>query len=82
MTVQKIKELISQYMTDRKKGISVALGESDESYERIFIKYPKTLDYISLNPIEELIRKEKFYVAQILNFMEKEKTWILLVREL
>ncbi len=76
-----VKELIAEQMNNRKEGISVALGDSDGNYDRIEIKYPKNKDYLSLNPITDIIRKHKFYVAQIIEFYDDEKRVILLCRD-
>ncbi len=81
MSSKKVKKQIATAMNDRKKRISVALGESDGNYDRIMIKYPKTNDYLSLNPIQAILKKSEFYVAQVIDFYENEKRIILLCRE-
>ncbi len=68
-------------MNNRKAGVSVALGYSDGNYDRIEIKYPKNADYLSLNPIQTIIKKNNFYVAQIIDFYDMDKRVILLCRE-
>lgn len=78
---KKVKKQIAVAMNDRKERISVALGESDGNYDRIEIKYPKTADHISLNPIQKILKKSGFYVAQVIDFYDKEKRVILLCRE-
>jgi len=81
MEAKRVKQLIAKEMNDRKKRISVALGESDGNYDRIEIKYPKNACYFSLNPITKILLKHQFYVAQIIDFYEKDKRIILLCRE-
>jgi len=78
---KEVKQLIAKAMNDRKERISVALGESDGNYDRIMIKYPKTKCYLSLNPIQKILTKTGFYVAQVIDFYENEKRVILLCRE-
>jgi len=81
MKSKQVKQLIAKAINNRKERISVALGESDGNYDRIEIKYPKNTDYISLNPITKILLKHQFYVAQIIDFYEKDKRVILLCRE-
>ena len=68
-------------MNNRKGRVSVKLGECDDQYERIEIKYPKTTDHISLNPITKILKDNRFYVAQIIDFYEDKKRVVLLIRE-
>jgi hypothetical protein len=75
-----VKSLIAKAMNNRKKGISVKLGESDCNFDRIEIKYPKTADYLSLNPITDILKKHNFFVAQIIDFYENNKRVVLLCR--
>jgi len=81
MNAKLVKKLIAEKMNDREHRISVALGESDGNYDRIEIKYPKTADYLSLNPIQKILKETGFYVAQVIDFYEDEKRVILLCRE-
>ncbi len=81
MSSKKVKKQIAVAMNNRKERISVALGESDGNYDRIMIKYPKSKDFISLNPIQAILKKSEFYVAQVIDFYENEKRVILLCRE-
>lgn len=81
MKAKQVKKLISDAMTNRKKGVSVVLGECDDHYERIEIKYRKTNDYLSLNPIQTILHKNNFYVAQIIDFYDEFKRVILLIRK-
>ena len=75
-----VKKLISDIMTNRKEGVSVVLGECDDM-DRIEIKYPKIKNnYISLNPIVDILRKHNFYVAQIIDFYYDTKRVVLLIR--
>lgn len=80
MSPKKVKKLIADKMTDRKKGISVLLGESDPNFDRIEIKYPKTSSYISLNEIKDILVKHNFFVAQVIDFYYDTKRVILLCR--
>jgi len=81
MKAKRVKKLISDKMTNRKEGISVVLGECDENYERIEIKYRKTNFYLSLNPITEILQRNNFYVAQVIDFYYDLKRVILLIRQ-
>lgn len=79
-SIREVKAEIAKAMNDRKKGISVAILGSTCGIDEIAIKYPRNIDYISLNPISDILKESGFVVAQILNFMESKKTFILLVR--
>jgi len=81
ISAKKVKKLIADKMNNRKERVSVKLGECDDQYERIEIKYPKSKDHISLNPIQKLLRDQRFYVAQIIDFYEDKKRVVLLIRE-
>lgn len=80
-SAKQVKKLIAKVMTNRKERISVALDECDHNYERIQIKYPKTAQYISLNPITKILKDNNFYVAQVIDFYEDKKRVVLLIRE-
>lgn len=80
LNAKKVKQLIAEKMNDRKKGISVALGEIDDNFDRIEIKYPKNSLYLSLNPITQIINKNNFFVAQVIDFYEEKKRVVLLCR--
>ncbi len=80
MNPKKVNQLIAEKMNDRKKGISVSLGEIDPNFDRIIIKYPFNSEGISLNPISDILRKHNFYVAQILDWWDDKKRVILLCR--
>ena len=67
-------------MSSRKERITVALGPDDGFYDRIEIRYPKTSPYLSLNPIREILQKNDFYVAQIIDFYLPGKRVVLLIR--
>lgn len=83
MEIKKIKKLISDKMTDRKKGVSVMLGECDEDMDRIHIKFPINFSHISLNPIQEILQKHNIRVAQVIQFWfaNEGKNNILLIRD-
>lgn len=83
-TAKFVKKLISDKMTNRKRGVSVMLGECDEDMERIHIKFPIKFSHISLNPIQEILKKYNVRVAQVIQFwFENEgKNSILLIRDL
>ncbi len=83
-TAKFVKKLISDKMTNRKRGVSVMLGECDEDMERIHIKFPIEFSHISLNPIQEILKKYNIRVAQVIQFwFENEgKNSILLIRDL
>lgn len=81
LSPKRVKKLIADKMNSRKEKISVKLGECDSQYERIEIKYPKTKDYLSLNPIQKILHDQRFYVAQIIDFYEDKKRVVLLIRE-
>ena len=79
MSPKKIKKLIAQKMNNRKEGVSVSLGECDPNFDRIIIKYRKQHS-ISLNPIKDILKKHDFYIAQILEWWDDNKTVILICR--
>ncbi len=81
LTAKEVKKIIAEKMNNRKKRISVALGEVDPNYERIYIKFPHTCDFVSLNSIQDILQKSGFKLVQILNFMQTDKTWLLLCRD-
>ena len=83
MEIKRIKKLISDKMTDRKKGVSVMLGECDEDMDRIHIKFPINFSHISLNPIQEILKKYNIRVAQVIQFWfaNEGKNNILLIRD-
>jgi len=84
ISVKKVKKLVSDKMTDRKRGISVSLWQEDsnEDMDRIVIKFPRSYnDYLGLTVIDDILKKHKFHVAQIMGFMEQKKLWILLIRD-
>ncbi len=81
MNARGVKALISKEITDRRAGVSVVLGESDPDHDRIEIKYPKMENnYLSLNPITDILKKHNFYVAQIIDFYYTTKRVVLLIR--
>lgn len=83
-SIKYVKKLISDKMTNRKEGISVMLGECDEDMERIHIKFPINFSYLSLNPIQEILKKYNIRIAQIIQFWfaNEGKNNILLIRDL
>ncbi len=83
-SIKFVKKLISDKMTNRKQGISVMLGECDDCMERIHIKFPIKFSYLSLNPIQEILKKYNIRVAQIIQFWfaNEGKNNILLIRDL
>ena len=83
-SIRFIKKLISDQMTNKKKGISVLLGECDEDMERIHIKFPTKFSYISLHPIQHILEKYNVRVAQVIQFWfaNEGKNNILLIRDL
>lgn len=83
-TVKEVKKLVSEHMTDRKKGVSVSLwGDNSDDIDRIVIKFPRnTMQYVMLTHLtDKVLTKHEFHVAQIMGFMEDEKLWILLIRD-
>jgi len=82
-SIKQIKELISDKMTNRKKRISVMLGECDDDMDRIHIKFPISFSHISLNPIQEILERHHIRVAQIIQFWfaDEGKNNILLIRD-
>ena len=81
MKAKQVKKLIAIAMNDRKKGISVVLGECDDQYERILIHFPPNFDYLFLFPIQDILRKTGFCVAQVVSFWQPPKLSVLLIRE-
>lgn len=84
LTGKQVKKIVSEQMTDRKKGISVSLWQPKETdMDRIVIKFPRNfVDFIGLTYItDKVLRRNKFHVAQVMGFMEKNKLWLLLVRD-
>lgn len=81
MKAKQIKKLIAKTMNNRKKGISVALGECDDQYERILIHFPANFDYLFLFSIQDILKKSGFYIAQVASFWQPLKLTILLIRE-
>ena len=81
MKAKQVKKLIAKEMNNRKGRVSVALGECDDQYERILIHFPANFNYISLNPIYNILKKSGFYVAQVVSFWQHPKLSILLIRE-
>ena len=81
MKAKQVKKLIAKAMNDRNKGISVALGECDDQYERILIHFPSNFAYLFLFPIQDILRKSGFYVAQVISFWQPPKLSVLLIRE-
>lgn len=79
-SVKEVKAQIAKAMNDRKKRISVALWDSACGIDRIIIKYPRNIDYISLNPITDILKESGFFIAQIMNFIQTGKSVILLIR--
>lgn len=77
-----VKKLIAERMNDRKKRISVALGECDFQFDRILIHYPKNLEdgTLLLNSITEILKKTNFYIVQIVDWWQKGKNTILICR--
>lgn len=75
-----VKKLIAEKMNDRKKRISVELGECDFQFDRILIHYPRSLDTVLLNPITGILKKTNFYVAQIVDWWKDGKNTILICR--
>ncbi len=84
-TVKEVKKLVSDHMTDRKKGISVSIWQDNapDDIDRIVIKFPRMfVDFIGLtNLTEKVLDKHVFHVAQVMGFMEDKKLWILLIRD-
>jgi len=81
MNSKEVKKLISDKMTDRKRGITVVHGDNDDEIDRIEIKYPKGDYHLTLNPIKEIIEKHGFHVAQLINFYYDNKMVCLLIRD-
>ena len=85
LSAKKVKKLISEHFTDRKKGISVSLWQQncDDDMDRIVIKFPRNFnDYIGFTWVKEkILDKYGFHIAQVMGFMENKKLWILLVRD-
>lgn len=79
---KEVKKLIAKAMTDRKKRISVELGEIDVNFDRILIHYPRYLEdgTLSLNPIRDILKKTNFFVAQIVDWWKPEKNTVLICR--
>jgi len=77
---KRVKKMISDKITNRKNGVSVRLGESDEYHDRIEINISKTSPYLSLNPIQDILKRNNFHVAQILDFYYNDKLTVLLIR--
>lgn len=80
MNAKQVKKIIAKKMTNRKKGISVMLGECDEFMDRIHIKFP-TGDSISVNPIVDILKKHDFEIHQIISWWFPGKQNILLIRD-
>ena len=82
-SIKQIKKLISDKMTNRRKGISVMLGECDSDMDRIHIKFPIHFSDISLNPIREILERHHVRVAQVIQFWfaDEDKNTILLIRD-
>lgn len=78
-TAKEVKNMISKRITNRKKGVSVMLGECDEQYHRIHIKFPAG-GSISLNPVWDILVMYDFRIAQIISWWFPGKQTILLVR--
>lgn len=76
-TAKQVKQLISNVLTDRKAGISVKLGESDNVMDRIEINFKEN---VSFNPIKKILQKQNFFIAQIINFYYPNKRTALLIR--
>jgi len=74
-----VKKLISDVMTNRKKHVSVALGECGYDRDRILIKYPIG-ESISLNCLNPILIKHNFKLAQILSWWFPGKNTLLLIR--
>jgi len=81
MNAKGVRDIISDRMTNRAKGVSVMLGECDEDLERIHLKFPHG-DSISLQPILPTLRKHGFEVHQIISWWFPGKYTILLIRVL
>ena len=79
---KEVKKLIAEQMNDRKRGISVELGEIDHNFDRILIHYSTKLDdgTLSLNPIKDILKKTNFYVAQIVDWWKPGKNTVLICR--
>lgn len=77
-----VKKLIATAMNDRKRRISVELGEIDVNFDRILIHYPKNLEdgTLSLNPITDILKKTNFYVAQLVDWWKEGKNTVLICR--
>jgi len=77
-----VKKYIAIAMNNRKKRISVALGEIDYNFDRILIHYPKTLEdgTLSLNPIRDILKQTNFFVAQIVDWWYPGKNTVLICR--
>ncbi len=84
-TVQMVKALVSEHMTDKNKGISVSIWQprAGDNIDRIIIKFPRRMsEAVMLTHLtDEVLVKNGFHVAQVIGFMEKDKLWILLVRD-
>lgn len=79
---KEVKKLIAEKMNNRKKRISVELGEIDCNFDRILIHYPKNMEdgTLSLNPITDILKKTNFYVAQIVDWWKDGKNTVLICR--
>jgi len=84
LKTKQVKKIVSERLTDRKKGISVSLWqpEANDDIDRIVIKFPRTYtDFLGLTVLDDFLKKNKFHVAQIMGFMEEAKLWVLLIRD-
>lgn len=77
-SAKEVKRLISERLTDRNEGISVKLGQCDSSMDRIEINFKSS---VSFNMIQKILEKEKFFIAQILDFYYNNKKTALLIRD-
>lgn len=77
-----VKKLIADEMNDRKKRISVELGECDFQFDRILIHYPRNLadGTLSLNPIRHILKETNFFIAQIVDWWKPGKNTVLICR--
>ena len=80
---KQVKQLIATKINDRKRGISTSMWQSEnDNIDRIVIKFPRNFtDFIGLTHIQPILKTNGFHVAQVMGFMDKDKLWILLVRD-
>ena len=83
--VKEVKKLVDFHMTNRKRGVSVAIWqpEAHDDIDRIVIKFPRDFDdFIGLTHLrDKVLDRYGFHIAQVMGFMENDKLWILLIRD-